>query len=147
MWGKAPNNLFSPAGWGSARGSTADVGKKGSSSWQDPLVCRCCPKSAYYSAPNSRTQAAVFQCLSDSPLSKSSALCVKLISRVWRICTPVGIFVQTLAELWWCPWVPAVFHLPLLLTKPISTSCSIVSGCFFSRTLISPLPGRDMIDL
>lgn len=53
------------------------------------------PKNADYWAPNPITQDAVFQCLSDTPLSKSSALCVKLISSVWRICAPVGIVVQT----------------------------------------------------
>lgn len=46
-------------------------------------------------APNPITQDAVFQCLSDTPLSKSSTLCVKSIPSVWRICAPVGIVVQT----------------------------------------------------
>lgn len=40
------------------------------------------------------------QCLSDTPLSKSSTLCVKSIPSVWRICAPVGIVVQTHAAVY-----------------------------------------------
>lgn len=42
----------------------------------------------------------MFQCLCDTPLSKSSSLCVKSIPSVWRICAPVGIVVQTHAAVY-----------------------------------------------
>lgn len=98
FYSKTQNNLFSSFlsfPWPQVLGLAL-----GSSTWLDPPACRYCARKKKIWAPNPITQDAVFQCLSDTPLSKSSTLCVKSIPSVWRICAPVGIVVQTHAAVY-----------------------------------------------
>lgn len=89
FWGKTQNNLFSSAGHRFWACSEKPL------DWIPQLANAAQKKISENWASNPITQDAVFQCLSDTPLSKSSTLCVKSIPSVWRICAPVGIVVQT----------------------------------------------------
>lgn len=62
--------------------------------------------------------------------------CVENLRPCWHCCADAcwGL---------WCPWTPEVLPPPLLLTKPISTSCSFVSVCLCSKALISHIQFRD----
>lgn len=93
-------------------------------------------------APNPITQDAVFQCLCDTPLSKSSSLCVKSIRSVWRICAPVGIVVQTHAAVYDALGSQKSF-LPLsYLLNQSPPRVLLFPVCLCSKTLISHIQFR-----
>lgn len=106
------------------------------------LVCRSCAKSGEEQkgkkqASNPITQDAVFQCLRDTPLSKSSSLSVKSIPSVWRICAPVGIVVQTHAAVYDALGSQKSF-LPLsYLLNQSPPRVLLFPVCLCSKTLIS----------
>lgn len=94
-------------------------------------------------APNPATQDAVFQCVCDTPLfqvlpslCEIDSQCVENLCPCWHCCADTcwGL---------WCPWTAEVLPLPVLLTKPISTSCSFVSVCLHSKALISHIQFMD----
>lgn len=93
-------------------------------------------------APNPITQDAVFQCLCDTPLSKSSSLCVKSIPSVWRICAPVGIVAQTHAAVYDALGRQKCF-LPLsYLLNQSPPRVLLFPVCLCSKTLISHIQFR-----
>lgn len=93
-------------------------------------------------ASNPITQDAVFQCLCDTPLSKSSSLCVKSIPSVWRICAPVGIVVQSHAAVYDALGSQKSF-LPLsYLLNQSPPRVLLFPVCLCSKTLISHIQFR-----
>lgn len=131
------NNLFSSAGhrflcW--LRKAPLD--------WISQLADTWKKKHSENWAPNPVTQDAVFQCLCHTPLfqvlpslCEIDSQCVENLCPCWHCCADTcwGL---------WCPWMAEVLPPPVLLTKPISTSCSFVSVCFQSTYLTHSVHGQ-----
>lgn len=69
-------------------------------------------------------------------LCEIDSQCVENLCPCWHCCADTcwGL---------WCPWTAEVLPPPVLLTKPISTSCSFVSVCLHSKALISHIQFMD----
>lgn len=143
FWNKTQNNLFSS--FLSFPWPQVLTLALRSSTWLDPPACRCCTKKRKRNLKRSKSnntrcsisvflRYASFQVLHS--LCEIDSQCVENLRPCWHCCA------DTCCGLW-CPWTPEVLPPPLLLTEPISTSCSFVSVCLCSKALISHIQFRD----